>query len=208
MRGTRKFKKKGIPYEEIARIKFQNIQSEKRYRVNMVEPVSTKDLEELGTSLLEAEYSIADDGTETIGGMKEYRLQDAPPAYQGFLADYRRRMIRLIDDEPSVGDMLNDLVKAGIMEELPDGILPEGISAFEFKPKPDREWKLFGINSEIEFPYGEMLKDSDGWDYELVGGTPPHKPASAGFIRVVDVHGAKSEFYPHVFKLEWREVSQ
>ncbi len=209
MKGTRKFKKKGIPYEEIARIKFQNIETQKRYRVNMVEPVSKKDLEKLGTSLLEAEYTIADDGTETISGMTEYRLEDAPPAFQGLIADYRRRMIHLIRDEPSIGDMLNDLVKAGIMEELPEGILPEGVSAFEFKPKPKNEWKLYGIGSEIEFPYGEMLKDSKGWDFELVGGTPPRLtwPEELGTIRVVDLHGDKSELNPLKFKLEWRRVA-
>jgi len=207
MKGTRKFKMKGIPYEEIARIKFQNVETQKRYRVNLVEPVSEKDLEKLGTSLLEAEYTIADDGSETVGGLKEYRLEDAPPAFQGFLADYRRRMINLIREEPSIGDMLHDLVQAGIMEELPDGILPVGVSAFEFKPKSKAEWKLFGIGSEIDFPFGSMIM-KDEVAFEVVGGTPPRLawPEEKGTVRVVDGDGEKHELAPRRIKLEWRRV--
>ena len=207
MKGTRKFKMKGIPYEEIARIKFQNVETQKRYRVNLVEPVSEKDLEKLGTSLLEAEYTIADDGSETVGGIKEYRLEDAPPAFQGFLADYRRRMINLIREEPSIGDMLHDLVQAGIMEELPDGILPVGVSAFEFKPKSKAEWKLFGIGSEIDFPFGSMIM-KDEVAFEVVGGTPPRLawPEEKGTVRVVDGDGEKHELAPRRIKLEWRRV--
>lgn len=209
MEGTRKFKKGGILYEEIIRVKFQNVETKKRYRVNLVEPEDQEDLDKLGTSILEAEYTISEDGTETIGGMKEYRLEDAPPAYQGLVADYRRRLIRDLAHNEGVSSMLEELVKAGIAEELPEGILPEGIGGVVFQPKPEGEWKLFGVDSEIEFPYGEMLKDKDGWDFELVGGTPPRLcwPEETGTIRVVDLHGDKSELNPKKFKLEWRRVA-
>jgi len=202
MDGTRKFKKAGIPYEEIKIIKFQNTHTGKYYRIHLVEPVSQEDLEKYGSTILEAEVTKLPDDTELIGGFTEYKLDKAPPAVQGFICDYRRRIISEMHHKDHLDDVLKVLEEAGIAEPLSG--LPEGVEGVRFKPKP--EWKLFGIGSEIEFPWGEMLKDSDGWDFELVGGTPPHKPASAGFIRVVDLHGDKHEYYPHVFKLEWRKV--
>lgn len=209
MKGTRKFKKAGVRYEELKVIKFHNVQTNKSYQVHLVEPVEQEDLEKYGSCILECEVKVKGD-TETISGFTEYKLDDAPPAVQGFMCDYRRRLINdLHRPDDILESVLGDLVNAGIATQVPEGILPEGVGGVTFKPKPKSEWKLYGIGSEIEFPYGEMLKDSKGWDFELVGGTPPRLtwPEEAGTIRVVDLHGDKSELNPLKFKLEWRRVA-
>ena len=203
MKGTRKFKKAGIEYEELKVLNFQNMRTGKHYRVHLVEPVNQGDLEKYGTLLLEAEIKKEED-VEIIGDLVEHKLDNASPAIQGFICDYRRQIIYHLNREPSVEEMLKDLVEVGIAHPLRD--LPVGIEGFRIKTKP--EWKLFGINSEIEFPYGETIRATDGTEFELVGGTPPHKPASAGFVRVIDSDGEKRELYPHVFKLEWRKVAK
>lgn len=206
MDGTRKFKKAGIPYEEITRIKFHNVDTDKTYKVHLVEPVNQKDLDKYGTTILESEVTM-DGDTEVIGGLKEYKLNDAPPAFQGFIADYRRRIINAM--HPSKDDvlegMLDGLIAAGIATRLPKDALPEGVGGVLFEPKDERGWKLWDKNSDMEMPWGETLRTRDGEEFELVGGTPPHKPSSAGFVRVIDDDGEKRELYPHVFDLEWRQ---
>jgi len=209
MKGTRKFKKAGIPYEEIARIKFHNLETDKKYKVHLVEPVSQKDLDKYGTTILESEVHM-DGDTEVIGGLKEYKLNDAPPAFQGFIADYRRRIINAMN--PSKDDILegilDGLVQAGIATRLPEDDLPEGVDGVVFKPKSKGEWKLFGIGSEINFPFGSMVV-KDEVAFEVVGGTPPRLtwPEEAGTIRVIDEDGEKRELAPKPFKLEWRRVA-
>jgi len=196
MKGTRKFKMKGVDYEELASVKFRNSESDKTYRVHFVEPVEQEDLDRLGSLLLEAEIRNSGD-TEIIGGFIEYKIDDAPPAFQGMIAAYRRHIIRKMN-EPSLETMLEDLEKAGVVTRLPD-------HRYRVEPRDERKWKLFDKNSDEEVPWGETLRDRDDEEYELVGGTPPHKPASAGFVRVVDDDGEKRELFPHVFDLEWRQ---
>ena len=207
MKGTRKFKWHNIPYEEISRLKFHNIETGQRFRVMLVEPVDQKDLEKYGTSLLEAEYTI-DGDTETTSGLIEHKLDDAPPAFQGIVTDYRRRMLRTFEPENILESILGDLVEAGVATKIPEGALPEGVDGVSFKPKDKGEWKLYGKNSEIDFPFGSMVM-KDEVAFEVVGGTPPRLcwPEEAGTIRVVDEDGEKRELNPKVFKLEWRRVA-
>jgi len=208
MKGTEKFQRNGVEWEVICTSQFHNEYTGKYYVAKMVEPVDQVLLEKLGTVLFEKEVIFLEGSEKGHYSEKiEYNVLDLPPAVQGLLSKLRRQAIETMHATNSLDGILDQLIKSKIAEKLPDSIMPDGIAGVMFSPKPKPgEWKLYGIDSEIEFPYGEIVKDTQGNRFELVGGTPPHDSQSTGFIRVIDGFNEKHEYSTHIFKLEWRRV--
>lgn len=77
--------------------------------------------------------------------------------------------------------------------ELRDGFAPRCIA-----PPPAVEvngWRLLHKGSNQPARYGELFEGR-----VLTGGTPPHKPASAGYVQT---DGGGAELYAHVLDLFW-----
>jgi hypothetical protein len=60
-------------------------------------------------------------------------------------------------------------------------------------------WTLVYEPNGLPVLSGEILESHQGDMYRIVGGRPPHKPSSSGFVYTVD----NREFYPTVFDLKW-----
>lgn len=208
MKGTKKFQRDGAEWEVMYTTQFHNESTGKYYVAKLVEPVEQELLEKLGTMVLEKEvYFKEGNDIGTFGKRVAYKIYDMPPGVQGLLAELRRAAIYERRNEhikDSLSDVLGSLVEAGIAERLPDGIMPEGIGAVMFKPEgnSDKKWKLFDKNSDMEMPWGEILRTPDGEEYELLKGT------RKTHITIRDEHGVESLVQPGLFDLEWREVRQ
>jgi hypothetical protein len=59
-------------------------------------------------------------------------------------------------------------------------------------------WALVNAINEQEVNVGDLLRSFRGEIDECLGGTPPHKPSSTGFV---SVRGGR--YYPSVFGLKW-----
>lgn len=63
-------------------------------------------------------------------------------------------------------------------------------------------WKLINDTTGEAHALGDVVVSFRGETYTLVGMTPPHKPASSGFVNV-SLPGSKpddcSQYYPSVF---------
>ena len=67
-------------------------------------------------------------------------------------------------------------------------------------------WTLWHQDGRGEVYAKELIRSSDGEQYVIEGGTPPHKPSSTGrvWVRSPDDPTWNREYFPTVFDMEWR----
>ena len=72
------------------------------------------------------------------------------------------------------------------------------------EPKGDMTGMIVTMTGE-PVRMGDVFWDSDGVEWHVVGGRPPHKPSSTGriYMREGSMSGRFGDFFPHVFGCEW-----
>ncbi len=188
------------PGESIALFKFDDHESGKLYGLKMEEPASTEDFKRYGPWI--ASVELDPDTKALIPDTEEiWEVNKLPMAIQGFIHICRRK---IRDDKAGRG--IAKLIDAFIerermMEDEPDPAKDGG--------SPEREyptcngWILIDTNSDMELPWGEIVRLPDGMEYELIGGTPPLQEGATGKIVVMAEDRKESEHFPSLFDLKW-----
>lgn len=96
----------------------------------------------------------------------------------------------IVDANETIGDLINLLEEAGAN--------PDKEKAMTQAIKKDG-WALVHERTGKPVLERDVVLDFRGEADTIIGGRPPHKPSSSGFIHTAD----NREVYPSVFDLKW-----
>lgn len=186
------------PGESVALFRFDDHESGKQYGLKMEEPVSSEDYKLYGPWIASVEIDPVN--KEIVENTEEiWEVHKLPMAIQGFIYICRQK----IREEKS-GKSIDKLIKAFVERELMENHDPAKDGG-----SPEREyptcngWILIDTNSDMELPWGEIVRLPDGMEYELIGGTPPLQEGATGKIVVMAEDRKESEHFPSMFDLKW-----
>lgn len=101
---------------------------------------------------------------------------------------------------------LFELLK-GEVDKLKEEVLSRN-KEVDKKPFEFPGWELQHKETGMRIAQGDVVGDPNDDQFEVVGGTPPHKPESTGRVVVNSSDGNGREFFPSVFGLVWVAVKK
>jgi hypothetical protein len=203
MRSTEKFDYLGVEHEKLCEIEAMSSSTRERFKVWIAEPVEEVD-EEHPPKIFWLE--VLDDDTE--GGLKMMKFTDLDIPIRILFEKMRVDLLKQIHQRES-SEMIQGLLKElGIdvasLTEIPARNEDENLEPSEsLEFWKTRDWHLADKATGKPVAFGELIMDSDGDLWELVGARPPHKPESTGRIWARTKDGDEREFFPSVLNLQW-----